>query len=160
MDDLEDIKVEIRPVNENRQNSIIPNIIKKSRIRPTKEQTKIVPGTQSIWFKTYGCGHNTYDGEYMMGMLNEYGYNLVESKEEAECWVLNSCTVKDPSQSAFMHLVDKAKEEGKGLVVSGCVPQADRKIKGLEDVSIVGIQQIDRIVEVVEETIEVFYFFL
>jgi threonylcarbamoyladenosine tRNA methylthiotransferase CDKAL1 len=53
-----------------------------------------------------------------------------------------------------MHLVLKGKQEGKAVVVAGCVPQADRHIKGLEDVSIVGIQQVDRVVEVVEETLK------
>lgn len=68
--------------------------------------------------------------------------------------LLNSCTVKDPSQAAFMHLVTKGKSLGKAVVVAGCVPQADRHIKGLDDVSIVGIQQVDRVVEVVEETLK------
>ncbi|GLD92611.1 hypothetical protein PINS_up001190 [Pythium insidiosum] len=68
--------------------------------------------------------------------------------------LLNSCTVKDPSQAAFMHLVLKGKAAGKAVVVAGCVPQADRHIKGLEDVSMVGIQQVDRVVEVVEETLK------
>lgn len=68
--------------------------------------------------------------------------------------LLNSCTVKDPSQAAFMHLALKGKSQGKAVVVAGCVPQADRHLKGLEDVSIVGIQQVDRVVEVVEETLK------
>ena len=33
-----------------------------------------VPGTGAIWLKTFGCAHNTSDGEYMAGMLVEYGY--------------------------------------------------------------------------------------
>uniref|UniRef100_K3X099 Threonylcarbamoyladenosine tRNA methylthiotransferase n=1 Tax=Globisporangium ultimum (strain ATCC 200006 / CBS 805.95 / DAOM BR144) TaxID=431595 RepID=K3X099_GLOUD len=53
-----------------------------------------------------------------------------------------------------MHLAIKGKSQGKAVVVAGCVPQADRHIKGLEDVSIVGIQQVDRVVEVVEETLK------
>lgn len=114
---------------------------------------KSVPGTQRIWLKTYGCSHNVSDSEYMEGMLTSYGYKLVQDQFEADLWLLNSCTVKDPSQAAFMHLVNKAKEKGIPVVVAGCVPQADRKIPGLEDVSIVGISQIDRVVEIVEETL-------
>jgi threonylcarbamoyladenosine tRNA methylthiotransferase CDKAL1 len=53
-----------------------------------------------------------------------------------------------------MHLVLKGKAAGKAVVVAGCVPQADRHLKGLEDVSMVGIQQVDRVVEVVEETLK------
>lgn len=42
----------------------------------------------------------------------------------------------------------------KPVVVAGCVPQGDRNINELSDVSIVGITQIDRVVEVVEETLK------
>lgn len=38
--------------------------------------------------------------------------------------------------------------------MAGCVPQGSRDLKELEGVSIVGVQQIDRVVEVVEETLK------
>jgi hypothetical protein len=38
--------------------------------------------------------------------------------------------------------------------VAGCVPQGDKNIPEIEDVSVVGVTQIDRIVEVVEETLK------
>ena len=40
------------------------------------------------------------------------------------------------------------------MVVSGCVPQGDRNLKGLESVSILGVTQIDRVVEVMEESLK------
>jgi len=40
------------------------------------------------------------------------------------------------------------------VIVSGCVPQGDRNLKGLEDVSVLGVTQIDRVVEVVEEALK------
>jgi threonylcarbamoyladenosine tRNA methylthiotransferase CDKAL1 len=45
-------------------------------------------------------------------------------------------------------LVNKAKIQKIPVVVSGCVPQGDRNLVGLEDVSVLGITQIDRVVEV------------
>ena len=51
-------------------------------------------------------------------------------------------------------LVQQAKEKQKPVIVSGCVPQGDRNIKGLEDVSVIGVTQIDRVVEVVEESLK------
>ncbi len=113
-----------------------------------------IPGTQKIWIKTYGCSHNVSDGEYMEGMLSHYGYRITNDEKDADLWLLNSCTVKDPSQAAFMNLVNKAKEVNKHVVVAGCVPQADRSIPGLEDVSVVGISNIDRVVEAVEQTLQ------
>ena len=113
-----------------------------------------IPGTQKIWIKTYGCSHNVSDGEYMEGMLSHYGYRITNDEKDADLWLLNSCTVKDPSQAAFMNLVNKAKAINKHVVVAGCVPQADRSIPGLEDVSVVGISNIDRVVEAVEQTLQ------
>ena len=113
-----------------------------------------VPGTQKVWLKTYGCSHNISDSEYMQGMLQQYGYTLVDEQDQADVWVVNSCTVKDPSQAAFMNVVKKAKDISKPIVVAGCVSQADRKLDGLDDVSILGISQIDRVVEAVESTLQ------
>jgi threonylcarbamoyladenosine tRNA methylthiotransferase CDKAL1 len=138
-----------------------------SNIGSSEEETKIntgmyndtqvggyVPGTETIWMKTFGCAHNVSDGEYMQGMLASYGYTFTETPSDADLWFLNSCTVKNPSETAFMNLVNKGKAGNKKLVVAGCVPQGDRKINGLEDVSIVGISQIDRVTEIVEETLK------
>ena len=116
-------------------------------------KSESIPGTQKIWIKTYGCSHNVSDSEYMEGILSNYGFRIVEEKGDADLWLINSCTVKDPSQAAFMHLVNTAKEKQFPVVVAGCVSQADRNITGLEDVSVVGITQIDRVVEVVEQTL-------
>mmetsp|Transcript_12334 Transcript_12334/g.22013 ORF Transcript_12334/g.22013 Transcript_12334/m.22013 type:complete len:502 (+) Transcript_12334:250-1755(+) len=120
----------------------------------TNDGTARVPGQAKIWSKTFGCSHNVSDGEYMEGALESYGYDMVQDRDAADLWLINSCTVKDPSQAAFLHLVQAARKEGKGVVVSGCVPQADRNLKGLEGVSMLGVTQIDRIVDVVEQTLD------
>jgi tRNA A37 methylthiotransferase MiaB len=62
--------------------------------------------------------------------------------------------VKNPSQSAMETLIHKGKDAGKPLVIAGCVPQGSKDLKDLEGVSVVGVQQIDRVVEVVEETLK------
>lgn len=51
-------------------------------------------------------------------------------------------------------LVNSARALGKPVIVSGCVPQGDRNLKGLEEVSVIGVTQIDRVVEVVEEALK------
>lgn len=113
-----------------------------------------IPGTQTIYIKTFGCSHNQSDSEYMAGQLSSFGYSLSDSPEEADLWLINTCTVKSPSQSAMDTLISKGKSAKKPLVVAGCVPQGSRNVKELEGVSIVGVQQIDRVVEVVEETLK------
>ncbi|KAF2297370.1 hypothetical protein GH714_022003 [Hevea brasiliensis] len=94
------------------------------------------------------------DSEYMAGQLSSFGYALTDIPEDADLWLINTCTVKSPSQSAMDTLLTKGKRAKKPLVVAGCVPQGSRNLKELEGVSIVGVQQIDRVVEVVEETLK------
>lgn len=127
---------------------------KKKKAVQEYDATGIVPGTQKIYVRTQGCSHNMSDGEFMMGLLAEYGYTMVDKLEDSDACLFNSCTVKNPSQDTFLFNVEKARNMGKAVVVSGCVPQGDRNLKELESISIVGVTQIDRIVEVMEETIK------
>uniref|UniRef100_A0A453C0F3 Uncharacterized protein n=1 Tax=Aegilops tauschii subsp. strangulata TaxID=200361 RepID=A0A453C0F3_AEGTS len=116
-----------------------------------------MPGSQAprtIYVKTFGCSHNQSDSEYMSGQLSAFGYAITEEPEGADLWLINTCTVKNPSQSAMSTLISKCKTANKPLVVAGCVPQGSRDLKELEGISIIGVQQIDRVVEVVEETLK------
>jgi threonylcarbamoyladenosine tRNA methylthiotransferase CDKAL1 len=61
--------------------------------------------------------------------------------------------VKNPTQAALMRLVSESEMLMKPVVVTGCVPQGDKKINELQKVSMLGVTQIDRVVEVVEETL-------
>lgn len=49
----------------------------------------VIPGTQKIYVKTWGCAHNNSDSEYMAGQLASYGYNLTSEKNAADLWLLN-----------------------------------------------------------------------
>jgi len=43
----------------------------------SNKQSSLIPGTQKIYVKTWGCAHNSSDSEYMAGQLASYGYTLV-----------------------------------------------------------------------------------
>ncbi|GJN27590.1 hypothetical protein PR202_gb15622 [Eleusine coracana subsp. coracana] len=90
----------------------------------------------------------------MSGQLSAFGYDVTDEPEGADLWLINTCTVKNPSQSAMTTLISKCKSANKPLVVAGCVPQGSQGLKELEGISIIGVQQIDRVVEVVEETLK------
>ncbi|XP_060070385.1 threonylcarbamoyladenosine tRNA methylthiotransferase-like [Ylistrum balloti] len=113
-----------------------------------------IPGTQKIYVKTWGCSHNNSDSEYMAGQLAAYGYQIVDNKETADLWLLNSCTVKNPAEDHFRNEITKARELEKKMVVAGCVPQGQPRVDFLKGLSIIGVQQIDRVTEVVEETLK------
>ncbi|GMT00060.1 hypothetical protein PENTCL1PPCAC_30496, partial [Pristionchus entomophagus] len=90
----------------------------------------------------------------MSGILAHAGYSVVRDSDAADVWVLNSCTVKTPSEDQAVNLVRSAKEKGKKVVMAGCVSQADPSAEWLQDVSIVGVKQIDQIEEAVKGSLE------
>ncbi|KAK5642027.1 hypothetical protein RI129_008194 [Pyrocoelia pectoralis] len=113
-----------------------------------------VPGTQTVYVKTWGCAHNSSDSEYMAGQLAAYGYKLTQDKNKADLWLLNSCTVKNPAEDHFRNEINSGRKQGKHIVLAGCVPQGAPKASFMDGLSIIGVQQIDRVVEVVEETLK------
>ncbi|KAK9134658.1 hypothetical protein Syun_013988 [Stephania yunnanensis] len=161
---------------------------KQQRPHKKSEPNPEIPGTQTIYMKTFGCSHNQARSLLFLCNFNVMFMLQVDKPEEADLWLINTlfpqfveahglpksnkkdmvtekipcalgermacCTVKSPSQSAMDTLILRCKSAGKPLVVAGCVPQGSRDLKELEGVSIVGVQQIDRVVEVVEETLK------
>ncbi|KAJ1615231.1 transmembrane domain-containing protein [Cryptosporidium canis] len=131
-----------------------PELIIKTMNNPKSHQESLVPGIAKIMVKNFGCNHNRSDSESMMGLLSDYGYTIVYELHECNLLVINSCTVKGPSQDSCQNLIELAKSMDKFVVVTGCVPQADINLHFLKDVSIVGVRNIHRIVEVVELTLQ------
>lgn len=159
VDDIEDLIGSRDSVSKERNRNRITYRSRKIKenleeyVKP-KFYESVVPGTQRIYVKTWGCAHNSSDSEYMAGQLTSYGYNLTENPEEADLWLLNSCTVKGPAETHFRNEVEKGQKLGKHIVAAGCVPQGAPKLKYLQKLSIIGVQNIDRVVEVVEETLK------
>jgi len=162
IDDIEDLisAQDITPKERYANKKFVSVRPKKSQMNengPTKEKIiheSIIPGTQNIYLKTWGCSHNSSDSEYMAGQLASYGYNLTNSRDDADLWLLNSCTVKNPSEDTFRNEIKSGLDQGKHVVVAGCVPQGAPKSEYIEGLSVIGVQQIDRVVEVVEETLK------
>ena len=113
-----------------------------------------LPHKYKVHIKTWGCSHNNSDAEYMAGLLNDYGFQLVSDLDSADLIILNSCTVKTPSEDHFRNLVLKGLKQNQKVVVAGCVPQSAPKLEYIKNLSLIGVQQIDRVVEVVEETLK------
>ncbi|XP_044064495.1 threonylcarbamoyladenosine tRNA methylthiotransferase isoform X1 [Siniperca chuatsi] len=159
IEDIEDMVSSSDPTPHERQSarkSIIPRSRKKKELLSHEElqADSLIPGTQKIWMKTWGCSHNNSDGEYMAGQLAASGYKITDDPTEADLWLLNSCTVKNPAEDHFRNSVKKAQEQEKKVVVAGCVPQAQPRMDYLKGLSIIGVQQIDRVVEVVDEAVK------
>ena len=137
--------------NNNDQHQKTQIINKKQK---EKEKNSSINEKKKIYVRTFGCSHNASDSEYMVGILAKEGYEIVDNLEDSDLTIINSCTVKSPSQAAFINLALKSKQKNKHVVVGGCVPQAERNLKGLENCSIVGVSQIDKIDYIVKQTFE------
>lgn len=85
-----------------RQNRAFDKEDSKAKGCEAGDCTDNVPGTQKIYVKTFGCSHNVSDSEYMMGQLVDYGYKLIDDPINADLILINSCTVKNPSQESLM----------------------------------------------------------
>ncbi|XP_053827506.1 threonylcarbamoyladenosine tRNA methylthiotransferase [Vidua macroura] len=162
LEDIEDI-VSAEDLKPHDRQFVRRNVFPKVRKRNSQKNIQtddeppsdsIIPGVQKIWIRTWGCSHNNSDGEYMAGQLAAYGYKITDNSAEADLWLLNSCTVKNPAEDHFRNSIKKAQQGKKKVVLAGCVPQAQPRQEYLKGLSIIGVQQIDRVVEVVEETIK------
>ncbi|XP_037374822.1 threonylcarbamoyladenosine tRNA methylthiotransferase [Talpa occidentalis] len=162
LDDIEDIVSQEDSKPQDRhfaRKQVVPKVRRRNTQKYLEEESSppsdsTIPGIQKIWIRTWGCSHNNSDGEYMAGQLAAYGYKITEDASDADLWLLNSCTVKNPAEDHFRNSIKKAQEENKKVVLAGCVPQAQPRQDYLKGLSIIGVQQIDRVVEVVEETIK------
>ena len=62
--------------------------------------------------------------------------------------------MKGPSEDSLHEAIKRGQELGKVIIAAGCVPQGQKDLPDLQNLSVIGVQQIDRVVEVVEESLK------
>lgn len=81
IEDIEDIIGSDDVTPQERYTSRKLVVPKSKRLKQTSDSTvnsdSVIPGTQKVFVKTWGCSHNNSDGEYMAGQLAAYGYRIV-----------------------------------------------------------------------------------
>lgn len=77
-------------------------------------------------FYTLGCKVNQYESEYMAEMLKNAGFEIVSPNEDADYYIINSCTVTATADQKTRQSVRKFKRQHPNSVVilTGCMPQA------------------------------------
>lgn len=77
-------------------------------------------------FYTLGCKVNQYESQYMSEQLQKMGFQIVDEDEEADVYVINSCSVTAESDRKTRQHVRKIKAQHQDsiTVLTGCVPQA------------------------------------
>jgi tRNA-2-methylthio-N6-dimethylallyladenosine synthase len=78
---------------------------------------------------TFGCQMNEHDSERMAGMLDQLGYRRVDSREQADVILFNTCSIRESADNRFIgHLGEakRLKKENPDRVVGvgGCWSQS------------------------------------
>lgn len=83
---------------------------------------------RTFYIETFGCQMNVHDSEKVIGTLLSQGYSQVETPEEADLVLYNTCSIRDKAeQKVFSRLQQFKKDHGHGKVfgVLGCVAQQE-----------------------------------
>lgn len=105
-------------------------------------------------FLSLGCKVNSYETEAMRGMFENAGYDIVDFKDTADVYVVNTCTVTNIADRKSRQMLHQAKKRNPDAIIAavGCYVQAAEEVL-LEDSAVdlvVGNNKKSDIVEMVE----------
>ncbi|WP_372899002.1 tRNA (N6-isopentenyl adenosine(37)-C2)-methylthiotransferase MiaB [Stieleria sp.] len=89
--------------------------------------------TQRVYIKTVGCQMNVLDSEMVIADLKRHGYTVVDSHEDADCVLYNTCSVREHAEEKVYSALGKIRESKKDhpdklIGVMGCMAQKDQEI--------------------------------
>lgn len=73
-----------------------------------------------------GCKVNAYETKAMQELLEQYGYEIVPFEEEAEVYIINTCSVTNMADRKSRQMLHRAKKQNPDAVVvaAGCYAQS------------------------------------
>ncbi len=88
---------------------------------------------RAYFIRTFGCQMNEHDSERIGGLLESDGMMRVDTPEDADVVVLNTCTIRENAdQKLYGYLGNlrrlKGQRKGMQIVVGGCMAQKDRDL--------------------------------
>ena len=88
--------------------------------------------SQKIFIKTFGCQMNEYDSNRIYDVVNEIGYEKTDRYEDADCYILNTCHIRDKASEKVYHEIGRVKKifrlkKKPIVIVAGCVAQAENQ---------------------------------
>lgn len=112
-----------------------------------------------ILFISLGCDKNLTNSEEMLSLLTGAGYEIVDSEEEAEIIVINTCCfIHDAKEESIENILEMAEYKKAGtckvLIVTGCMAQRYREeiIQEIPEVdAVLGTSSYTDILKAVEE---------
>ena len=87
---------------------------------------------QKVFIKTFGCQMNVYDSNRIFDSIKKIGFEKTENYEDANCYILNTCHIRDKAKEKVYHEIGRVKKIFRDkkkpiVIVAGCVAQAENK---------------------------------
>ena len=87
---------------------------------------------QKIFIKTFGCQMNEYDSNRIYDSVKKIGYEKTENYEDASCYLLNTCHIRDKAKEKVYHEIGRVKKIFRSktkplVIIAGCVAQAENQ---------------------------------
>jgi len=87
---------------------------------------------KKIFIKTFGCQMNEYDSNRIFDTVKEIGFEKTDKYEDANCYLLNTCHIRDKAKEKVYHEIGRVKKifrskEKPIIIVAGCVAQAENQ---------------------------------
>ena len=109
-----------------------------------------------VYIDSYGCTFNKADGQIMAGVLLENEIDVVDSIEEADVIIVNTCYVKLPTENKVIYKIQKLQKDfpDKKIIVGGCMVEIDPEKLGKigPNCSWIGPHQLNKAADVVNAT--------
>ena len=88
--------------------------------------------SQKIFIKTFGCQMNEYDSNRIYDTVKKIGYIKTDKYEEANCYLLNTCHIRNKAKEKVYHEIGRVKKLFKSkkkplVIIAGCVAQAENQ---------------------------------
>tara|TARA_E500000178_G_scaffold348019_1_gene402373 strand:- start:1365 stop:2720 length:1356 start_codon:yes stop_codon:yes gene_type:complete len=85
---------------------------------------------KKIFIKTFGCQMNEYDSNRILDITKKINYVPTKVKSEADCYIINTCHIREKATEKVFHDIGRVKKEYKNkkkpiLIITGCVAQAE-----------------------------------
>ena len=66
--------------------------------------------SKKVYIKTFGCQMNEYDSNRIYESVSKIGYKKTEIFNEANCYILNTCHIRDKAKEKVYHEIGRVKK--------------------------------------------------
>ena len=69
--------------------------------------------SKKIFIKTFGCQMNEYDSNRIFDIVKKIGFFKTKNIDEANCYLLNTCHIRDKAKEKVYHEIGRLKKNFK-----------------------------------------------